>query len=884
MKKFLALSGILALTATAAAETYKWVGGENGSWASAESFEPKGNPGAEDTVVLPVSTVALNASDDAQWAAANAIGRIQPDVDSGNADIGSVLIVDVGEKDRDCNFAFTYKANAGRNAGKMIKKGSGALNLKSMRQAYCVAGSPASRYDYYANYDIVEGTLSLAQEITVGTQYYLGNVAISNNATLVTLATTAKVYAYTYVRDLWGESGAVITNTAPFSETDYQVFYPNGPNVSEFAGRICHPVRWIGAGKVHLTGEESTIKSFHMFGNSNRGFDSNHVGVKKFGLVGGKSSVGEASTIVSRDTGGAFLYLGGGEETDKSLEVRTEHPAFLSGGDHGGLVWKGQWQAYESAKNYRLVICGDGPNPNVMKGSIRRTFFIRKQGRGIWRIEDSPKGLATDYQMLGAWGIDEGTLQFTSLAEKGFVSSLGMATQLYKDYGGAREEANRVPYAFVLGGDSSEGTLEYVGDKDEFCSDRPLWLYGDGAFANNGQHKIRFSGVSSVAEGETPGPRAVNFTLKGESMAENEILDITDSSERPVNVVKEGSGTWVLGGEQSFRGTLSVKGGKLIVRRPETYSWHRWTITSKVGTDSGYNLYFELQEFGLFDEDGMRKNLGLKYIDDYAALKPGEVAFGTDKLPCTQSGGIAQLFDDKKTDPGWRGILRPANATSGTETPEKDKPLSWMPIVMRLPEGAGEITSYDIVHYQASTHVRSVASYFVDGSVDGVHWDRLSTVDPVGSVGSNYWEFKAGGFGNGGEGNEVHEGGRSIASAPVSLPNVLNNVKSVSVAAGAELVCEGNITISSLELDATLGGGTIKGCNFAESGTLELANLPARRDFAGAGIDIADCRGADNIRNWTLKVDGKANSLYKLNVAGGKRIVVTKGGLRIVVR
>ena len=866
------------------AQTYTWVGGETGSWNDAASFEPNGKPGAADTVVLPVSTVKLNAFDDDEWAAVNAIGRIQPSVDSNNADISSILVVDVGDKDRDCNFAFTYKANGGRNAGRMVKKGSGALNFKSKRDEYRIVSESAQRFDYYANYDIVEGTIALSQEIDESTQYMLGDVAISNNATLVTLATTKKVYAYTYVRDLWGESGAVITNTAPFSETDYQVFYPCGPNVSEFAGRICHPVRWIGAGKVHLTGEESTIKSFHMFGNSNRGFDSNHVGVKKFGLVGGKSSVGEASTIVSRDTGGAFLYLGGGEETDKSLEVRTEHPAFLSGGDHGGLVWKGQWQAYESAKNYRLVICGDGPNPNVMKGSILRTFFIRKQGKGIWRIEDSPKGLATDYQMLGAWGIDEGTLQFTSLAEKGFVSSLGMATQLYKDYGGVREEANRVPYAFVLGGDSSEGTLEYVGDKDEFCSDRPLWLYGDGAFANNGQHKIRFSGVSSVAEGENPVSRGVKFTLKGESMAENEILDITDSSERPVSVVKEGSGTWVLGGEQSFRGTLSVKGGKLIIRRPETYSWHRWTVTSKVGTGSDYNLYFELQEFGLFDEDGMRKNLDLAYIDDYAALKPGEVAFGTDKIPYTSAGSIAKLFDDKKTDPGWRGILRSANATSGTETPEKDKPLSWMPIVMRLPEGAGEITSYDIVHYQASTHVRSVASYFVDGSVDGVHWDRLSTVDPVGSVGSNDWEFKAVDFGSGGEGNKVHERGRSIASAPVSLPNVLNKVKSVSVAAGAELVCEGNITISSLELDATLGGGTIKGCNFAESGTLELANLPARRDFAGAGIDIADCRGVDNIRNWTLKVDGKANSLYKLNVAGGKRIVVVKGGLRIVVR
>ena len=170
MKKFLALSGILALTATAAAETYKWVGGENGSWASAESFEPKGNPGAEDTVVLPVSTVALNASDDAQWAAANAIGRIQPDVDSGNADIGSVLIVDVGEKDRDCNFAFTYKANGGRNAGRMVKKGSGALNFKSKRDEYRIVSESAQRFDYYANYDIVEGTIALSQEIDESTQ------------------------------------------------------------------------------------------------------------------------------------------------------------------------------------------------------------------------------------------------------------------------------------------------------------------------------------------------------------------------------------------------------------------------------------------------------------------------------------------------------------------------------------------------------------------------------------------------------------------------------------------------------------------------------------------------------------------------------------------
>jgi autotransporter-associated beta strand protein len=530
---------------------------------------------------------------------------------------------------------------------------------------------------------------------------------------------------------------------------------------------------------------------------------------------------------------------------------------------------------------------------NVMKGAIQSrhydgeyySFFIRKQGQGTWRIEDSSKGNDTYYQMRGVWGVDEGTLQFTSLAEKGFLSSLGLATELYGDYCGAKEDSQRKSYAFVLGGDSTEGALEYVGAKDEFCSERNAWLYGDGAFANNGSSKIRFRGVSSVAEREMPVSRAVKFTVRGESIAENEILDITDSAERPVSVVKEGSGTWVLGGEQSFRGTLDVKGGKLIVRRPETYTWHRWTITSKVGTGDGNSLYFELQEFGLFGEDGKRKNLDLKYIDNYAALKVGEVAFGTDKLPRTNSGSLEGLFDDKKTDPGWRGIMRPANATGGSERPEKEKPLSWMPIVMRLPDGAGEVKSYDIVHYQASTHVRSIAFYFVDGSVDGVHWDRLSTVDPVGEVGANDWEFRGTDFDKGGEREKQHEKGCEIASAPAKLFDVLNNVKSVSVNSGAELVFEGDIVIPALSFDCEAGGGTFSGCKFAEKdGFIDIANVPDGSTKIDFGWTFNGCSGVENIKGWSVLQDGVETSRYSISVEGGNKVVAVRTGLRMVIR
>ena len=885
-----ALFAVSAMSALAETVEYTWVGGTDGSWRSAASFSPNGNPGEEDDVLLPQNVVVkLNAADDAEWEAFNRIRRIRPND-------YCTLEVDLGTKDREMQCAFTFQAHEGRNRGKFVKKGSGALWLMSARSEF--KASNGIHQDYYANFDVVEGALKFPQDATGGTDVKIGDVCISNNAAFYTLATADKTLTHTYVRELWGEPGSIVTNTAPMDNSSNQILWCNGDNISIFAGKLCAPIRWRSGGYVHFTGVENTIEStFTQSDNAGKGIAGPHAGIAKFGKKGELSSIGKSGLIYARENGGAFKYLGTGEETDANFEIGSEtskpYPGYLSGGDFGGLVWTGLWYPSAVARQQRLVICGDGSTPNVMKGAIQGrnydgvdySFFIRKQGKGTWRIEDSSKGNDTYYQMRGVWGVDEGTLQFTSLAEKGFISSLGMATELYGDYCGAKEDSMRKSYAFTLGGDSTEGALEYVGAKDEFCSERNAWLYGDGAFVNNGSSKIRFRGVSSVAEGETPASRAVKFTVRGASAAENEILDITDSVERPVSVVKEGSGTWVLGGEQSFRGSLDVKGGKLIVRRLDTYTWHRWTITSKVGTGSGNDLYFELQEFGLFGEDGMRKNLDLAYIDNYAALKPGEVAFGTDKLPRTSSGSLARLFDDQKTDPGWRGLMRPANATEGTERPEKEKPLTWMPIVMRLPDGAGEVKSYDIVHYQASTHNRSIASYFVDGSVDGVHWDRLSTVDPVGEVGANDWEFLGTDFGLGGEREKAHKNGCGIASAPATLFNVLNNVKSVSVNSGAELVFEGDIVIPALTFDCDAGGGTFTGCKFAgENGSVDLVNVSDGVTEIDFGWKFNGCTGTDNIKNWVLKVDGVETSRFTIKCDADGSLSAVRTGLRLVIR
>jgi autotransporter-associated beta strand protein len=165
-----------------------------------------------------------------------------------------------------------------------------------------------------------------------------------------------------------------------------------------------------------------------------------------------------------------------------------------------------------------------------------------------------------------------------------------------------------------------------------------------------------------------------------------------------VSVVKDGAGTWVLGGEQSFRGSLEVRNGKLIVRRPETYTWHRWTITSKEGTGGSANSYYQMQEFAVFDAEGYRQNFGLSLNSDYASLRPSEVAYGTDKNPVVNGDGVNLdcLFDDIKSKDGsngWNGTMRAPNMTTGVQTPVRTDPTSWIPIVMRLPAEAKAIGS-----------------------------------------------------------------------------------------------------------------------------------------------------------------------------------------------
>ena len=248
---------------------------------------------------------------------------------------------------------------------------------------------------------------------------------------------------------------------------------------------------------------------------------------------------------------------------------------------------------------------------------------------------------------------------------------------------------------------------------------------------------------------------------------------------------------------------------------------------------------------------------------------------------------LDSLFDDIKSKDGsngWNATMREPNKASGFQKPIRTDPTSWIPIVMRLPAEAKPIESYDVVYFQTNYHVRSVTSYFVDGSVDGAHWDRLSTVEDPGFVGANCWQYRGTSKVNG-ERTKAHLSGCKIASAPAKLFDVLNNVKSVSVNSGAELVFEGDIVIPALSFDCEAGGGTFSGCKFAEKdGSIDIYNVPDGSTKIDFGWTFNGCSGVENIKGWAVLQDGVETSRYSISVQGGNKVVAVRTGLRMVIR
>jgi autotransporter-associated beta strand protein len=455
--------------------------------------------------------------------------------------------------------------------------------------------------------------------------------------------------------------------------------------------------------------------------------------------------------------------------------------------------------------------------------------------------------------------------------------------------------------------------FEFVGATSGVSRTRPLVLNGKGGAiraSGIGSARLGFGDVSALAAGET------TLVIDGTNTLFNTISGVRDGAGR-VNVVKNGDGDWYLSCSNTFSGDLAVNAGTLTVLGPK-YTWFRFTV--KQTGNSNYVIAF--RQLALYDANGVRQNIGLSVAppeandanttfwpdSDSAGLAPGSFAFGSKtflvRLYDAVDRWVNQLFGDvtsSNTFPdgtysGDRFRMRVYKTDDGsTQGIKKSNPNSWIPFVMRLTNGAPEIVSYDILSYWHTSGTNEwpkIAT--MEASIDGVNWDLVETNDLGEVLAEHNYDFSIplGGSKNNSnmwfsDGSQLN--GRTPSKATTPRPGAgfpirgrvanftmpLQNVRSISVAAGATLKTETEVVISSLKVDVG-GAGTMDGFTFAETGTINVLTDATSQPIELPGTYV-NCIGLENVAGWDIEVNGNRTQKFIPEVVDGHIRLRTRG-------
>ena len=666
--------------------------------------------------------------------------------------------------------------------------------------------------------------------------------------------------------------------------------------VSDFSGRICGKMSlWVN-GFARLTGTESTAtETFIVYRNKTADSGAPLYGVAeivKFGMSGeASSSVGKPWTDFNNPSialrySGWLTYIGGGETTDRYIQFRFqsqgkhEYPDTLDAGAHGDVRFVGKFAtSHEGDRASTIALTGSNAIPCVVAGpwidNGVGTGFIYKRGSGTWRFADN-----AERRNRNGFAVEEGTFQFDSIAETNVVCSLGLATKLQKPYIGTYTPDNNVDYAYLLGGNTTNVVFEYTGSNYCSVSTRHIALKGKGARLKNSSPTasggLLFSGISAQSGGDA----VKTLWLAGDSTT-GRAGEISDG-EGKVGVTKEGSGTWTLIGNQTFSGPLAVEDGTLLVARKRKYTWFRFTVKG-INTS---NQQFQINEVGLFDSTGVQQNIGLSQVAtgtgrtpnriDYMTLQPGEATIATSK-------DIYYWPEDYRNLNGlFSGTLEGywRSADYGV-LPTWNDESTHIPVVMRLSADAAEIVACDVVLQN-----KTITAFSLDGSVDGINWVNLlnRTEGSFSTANTGKWLSDLSDFPSSDGKHQPAEDWRFVGYEGGDNCSVLENVSGVNVAPGATLRAVDGVTLRCLTLDAANGNGTIDGFDFAESGVVDVVNMPsgAGSSVSAITLDNLPDGALARLSGWRVSINGSASAAtVSFN---GSTATVSRPGCMIIVK
>ena len=846
-------------------------------------------------------------------------------VDDDSAAAASALVQFYFSGTNNVIWATTTNCWLGARLGAASATVEGGLVKRGANTELSFVAPHTGNFDYDAPIYVEEGLLRLKSYVGLPrptADLVIGKTVVHEGATLVMVDADTKETQSDFRRIL---CYGTLTNENPTLvhtlKTRADSSWGRPENRSILAGVLGPRIYFEPYGCVDLVGTENFFPKFNPM-SSGAQVPECVVGIQKFGNKGdARSSIGTAGTLGYTWSGVIFRYLGDGETTDKEFSFNL-HDSFsgwtynhipgLDGGPHGGVTFKGTWSTSKKYVQHiqltgsNTVPCvvdcnigaqaddriGDFVTNYVASGDVESgvtlvitnylttnySFHVFKRGTGAWRFNDGSARIALYYGtgLCGGFSIEEGTLQTESLTERGELCALGTSTHLFGGYYGYYDESKRVDWAFSFGttnesgAAATEGTLEHLGSLEAVSSLRKFVLIGNGRIKNSGTARMLVNDFSALTEGDK------TLTLDGANAMSNVVTGIRDGNGK-VTVAKDGAGLWILRGDQTFSGGLSVNAGTLLVEAPTNrFNWLRLTLRECGGIA-------QFAELGLFDKDGNRiaknltlpswnKNDGQPYDNERLFLKltPGQVWGGRSGTFYHYSGGnsCAGLFDNKATSGGCTYF--------GLRGPTEDRMSQWHRLTIRLRDDEPAVAKYDLCRQNQNLD-RHPRSFMMEGSRDGASWELLhETPGRVTLPDELHWYSDNSAF----EANVAPTGYAIDENRPVSS---LQNVQYVRVAPGAVLKTEyDNVgKIGEIRIDATTGGGTIDGFALKENVTLCVENMPAHGTVF-MPMTFENVTGRETAK-WTLVIADGDSSRYALSV-GANGFTVARKGLAVIIR
>lgn len=428
----------------------KELSGANIDWTKQSSYiDATRDPQGGDIVKIPSGmTAILSKADDSSWSLVSSLQRVYPE-DGARFEVN----VESGEAVLECQISW-YEPNAvvSSEKGYLVKTGNGILQL-NRRDASMFDSNKIRYFDYLVNMDIRSGAVRLPTGESKANGYRVAIVNIAQGAEFYIVnwggGDSDKI---TEVNAIFG-SGVVKGS----KDIRLRLDYAGIPGVleNEFSGSF--------DGKVWC----SFYKNFKYLGSSLNIQKTDATRVYN-GVV---LSVANNSIFGPGNIGGngKLKFVGENGRGFRSPTIWLNNQFAFDAGNAGGLVLaSGKYPISvgisESEKPRLLPLVLEGENSSdpciftnfvdygVAKypSRLKSVVHIVKRGSGTWRIEDY-----VNNQMNGGFSVENGVLQFTSLAEKGVCCSLGYSTNLYSSVAAqiTKDEdfdLYRVPWAFCL--------------------------------------------------------------------------------------------------------------------------------------------------------------------------------------------------------------------------------------------------------------------------------------------------------------------------------------------------------------------------------------------------------------------------------------------------